>query len=273
MKIRIKPILLGATMIALLNTASEAAIVFTDTFDSGTGSWYTGGDTGTLQNTSGQLDWSPSGTNNDTYSIGRSFTSQTVAVGETIRLTMDYTQNAATSGDIIRVGLYDVTNASSANEWSTSGSTIAAYSGYYGFIRDASASASGLRRESVTDTTALTNGPTVTTSTNSLSNQTGTAVNFNIVQGTTYKIIFEATRTSSTLMSVVYKLTSLDGASTYQNITGDTTVLLVDSFDTVVIRPNGPVLLDNIAVSVIPEPSAALLGGIGFLMLLRRRRP
>ena len=272
MKIRVKQIMLGATAIALFTTSSEAAIVFTDTFASGTASWYTGGSTGTLQNTSGQLDWSPSGTNNDTYSIGRSFSSQTVAVGETIRLTMDYTQNAATSGDIIRVGFYDVTNAISANEWSTSGSTIAAYSGYYGFIRD-NGTTSQLRRESVTDTTAATNGPTVNTTVNALSNLTGTFTTFDIVQSTSYKIVFEATRTSSTLMSVTYKLTSLDGASIYQNITGDTTALLMNSFDTVVIRPNGPALFDNIEVSVIPEPTAALLGGIGFLMLLRRRRP
>lgn len=272
MKSSIKQVILGATTVALLTTSSEATVVFTDTFASGTGNWYTGGNTGTLQNTSGQLDWSPSGTNNDTYSIGRSFSSQTIAVGQTIRLTMDYTQNAATVNDIIRVGFYDVANPISANEWSTSGSTVAAFSGYYGFIRDNSTT-SQLRRESVTDTTAVANGPTVNTTINALSNLTGTATTFNIIQGTAYRIIFEATRTSSTLMSVNYKLTSLDGASTYQNINGDTNALLVDSFDTVVIRPNGAVLLDNVEVSVIPEPSAALLGGFGFLMLLRRRRP
>ena len=272
MKNSIKQILLGAATTALFTTSSEAAVVFTDTFATGTGSWFTGGNTGTLQNTSGQLDWSPSGTNNDTYSIGRSFGSQNVAVGQTIRLTMDYTQNAATANDIIRVGFHDVANPISANEWSTSGSTVAAFSGYYGFLRDnGGASVSGLRRESATDTTAISNGPTVGTA-NSLSNLTGQAVSFNIIQGTSYKIVFEATRTSSSLMSVVYKLTSPDGTSTFQNITGNTADLLVDSFDTIVIRPNGPVLLDNIEVSVIPEPSAALLGGFGFLTLLRRRR-
>jgi MYXO-CTERM domain-containing protein len=31
-------------------------------------------------------------------------------------------------------------------------------------------------------------------------------------------------------------------------------------------------LVDNIQVSTIPEPSAALLGGLGLLALLRRRR-
>ena len=30
-------------------------------------------------------------------------------------------------------------------------------------------------------------------------------------------------------------------------------------------------LVDNVSVNIVPEPSAALLGGLGFLMLLRRR--
>lgn len=135
MKSTLKTNLLGAVSFALLTATSQGTVVFTDTFDSGTGSWFTGGSTGTLLNTSGQLDWSTSGTNNETYNIGRSFSSQTIAVGETIRLTMDYTQNAATASDIIRVGLFDVTNAIAANEWST-GSGAGAFSGYYGFIRD-----------------------------------------------------------------------------------------------------------------------------------------
>lgn len=271
MKNSIKPIMLGAFALTFVTTASRAAVVFTDTFATGTGSWFTGGITGTLSNSSGRLSWSPSGTNDDNYSIGRSFSSQSVGVGETIRLTMDYTQNAATANDIIRVGLYDVANPISTNEWSTSGSTVAAFSGYYGFIRDNSTT-SQLRRESVTDTTAATTGPTVNTTINALSNLTGTAITFNIIQGTSYKIVFELTRTSSSLMSAVYKLTSSDGLTTHQNITGNTTDLLVNSFDTVVIRPNGAVLLDNIEVSLIPEPSAALIGGFGILTLLRRRR-
>lgn len=35
---------------------------------------------------------------------------------------------------------------------------------------------------------------------------------------------------------------------------------------------NATILLDNVAVTAIPEPSAALFGGFGFLCLLRRRR-
>jgi len=35
---------------------------------------------------------------------------------------------------------------------------------------------------------------------------------------------------------------------------------------------NGRVGFDEAAITAIPEPSAALLGGLGFLALLRRRR-
>lgn len=272
MKQSIKQLVLGATSIALLTVSSQAAtIVFTDTFDSGTGSWFTGGNTGTLSNSSGQLSWSPSGTNDITFSIGRSFVSQAVAVGETIRLTMDYTQNAATANDIIRVGFYDVTNPISANQWSTSGATVGAFSGYYGFMRDnaAPATPSGLRTESATDTTAANTGPTVQSVAPTFTTIAGTTTTFDIVQSTSYRIVFELTRTSPTVMSSSYTLSS--GTTTHQNMTGSVAIVQ-NSFDALVIRPNGPILLDNIEVTVIPEPSAALLGGLGLLALLRRRR-
>lgn len=268
MKLSKRNLMIGAASIALLTSSSRAAIVFTDAFASGTGSWFTGGNTGALTNSSGQLDWNPSATNNDTYSIGRSFGTQAIAVGETIRLTMDYTQNAATVNDIIRVGFYDVTNPIAANEWSTLGSTVGAFSGYYGFIRDNSTT-SLIRSETATDTTATGSGPTVQATAPTFPTIAGTTTSFDIAQGTSYRIVFELTRTSSTVMSAAYTLSS--GSTTHQNITGSVSIVQ-NNFDTVVIRPNGAILLDNIEVSVIPEPSAALFGVFGLLALLRRRR-
>jgi hypothetical protein len=260
---------LAAACCALLAATSHAAtIVFTDTFDSGTGSWYTGGSTGTLSNSSSQLSWAPGATNDITRAIGRSFTSQTVAVGQTIRVTFDYTQNAATVSDILRVGLYDVANPIAANQWSTAGTTVGAFNGYYGFIRD-NGTTSLIRTESATDTTTVATGPTVETVAPTFGTIAGTTTTFDIIQSTQYQVVFELTRTSSTEMSSVYRLSS--GATIHQNITGSTPVVQ-DSFDTLVIRPNGSILLDNIQVTIIPEPTAALLGGLGMLALLRRRR-
>lgn len=270
MQTLINPHAIVAAGVVLLTASSNATVIFNDTFDSGTGSWFTGGSPGTLSNSSGQLSWNTAGTgSNDERSIGRSFDAQTINVGETIRVTLDYTQNAATASDIIRVGLYNTTNAISANQWSTSGATVGAFSGYYGFIRD-NGTTSLIRSESATDGTGTASGPTVQATAPTLSTIAGTSTFFDIVQGTSYRLVFELTRTSSTVMSASYTLSS--GSTIHQNITGSTSTALYDGFDALVIRPNGPVLLDNIEVSVIPEPSAALLGGLGWLALLVRRR-
>jgi hypothetical protein len=263
---------LAIASLALVTSSSHSAVIFTDAFASGTGDWYTGGSTGTLANSSGQLSWTPSAVNDVTRTVGRSFTPQTLAVGETIRISFDYTQNAATASDIIRVGLYDVANPISANEWSTAGTTVGGFAGYYGFFRDNDFSNPNLlRTDSGTDTTSLANGPTMSVAAATFSTIAGQTTTFNIVQSTQYQAVYELTRTSSTVMSSVFKLSS--GVTTHQLMTGSTlSGVFGSSFDTVVIRPNGPILLDNIQVSVIPEPSAALIGGLGLIALLRRRR-
>lgn len=263
---------LAAASLAFVTSTCHATVIFTDAFASGTGSWYSGGSTGTLANSSGQLSWAPSAVSDVTRAVGRSFTTQTLDVGQTIRITFDYTQNAATTSDIIRVGLYDVANPITANEWSSAGTTVGGFAGYYGFFRDNDFSNPNLlRTDSGTDTTSLANGPTMSVAAATFSTIAGHTTTFNIVQGTKYQAVYELTRTSSTVMSSVFKLSS--GVTTHQLMTGSTlSGVFGNSFDTVVIRPNGPILLDNIEVSVIPEPSAALLGGLGMLALLRRRR-
>lgn len=62
-------------------------------------------------------------------------------------------------------------------------------------------------------------------------------------------------------------------------VSTQTTVVDQSTFDTLTFRWGDPVLLDEIRFGVsaadvmpIPEPSAALLGGLGLLALLRRRR-
>lgn len=92
-----KSTLLMAALTHAAPIQANAATIFTDTFASGTGSWYSGGNsgasvnatTGILANSSGPLSWTPSTTGDITRAIGRPFTSQTVAVGQTIRITFD----------------------------------------------------------------------------------------------------------------------------------------------------------------------------------------
>jgi hypothetical protein len=98
-----------ATLALFAASYANGAIVFTDTFDTGTGNWYRYGTTGTLTNTSEQLSWSRAD-NGPREAIGRSFATQTIGIGESIRMSFDFTQSAGTSGsgNIFRAGFYNV---------------------------------------------------------------------------------------------------------------------------------------------------------------------
>lgn len=249
-----------------LTSASQAAVIFTDTFDSGTGAWFKAGTENTLGNSSGQLSWS-GGTTGTTDAIrqviGRAMAAQTLTVGQTIRLSFDVTQTVETSspGNILRVGLYNVANPPTADAWSTSGALVGAYSGYTSFVRD-SAVDQQAREETGTDTNATSTGPTIAGTNITTS---GNGQSFNIVLNTQYQAVFDVTLTSFTQVNTL--LTLSNGYS----VAGQTSVVN-NGFDMVVLRSIAPVLFDNIQVSVIPEPSTALLGGLGMLALLRRRR-
>lgn len=244
------PILSIAAVLSMAVSAAQAQILFTDTFDSGTGDWYRAGSVNTLANASGQLSWSPiigGGGDADRQVIGRAFSAQTLAVGQTIRLSFDYTQNASTAGDIMRVGFYNVATPIAADGWSVAGTLIGAFSGYTGFIQDNVAS-NPIRTDSGTDTNLTTTGPTIGGTI--LSTISGNTVAFNIIQGTQYQVVFELTRTSLTQMDASFSLSG--GATPHQLITGSTSIVQ-DNFNTVVLRSVGPTLFDNIQVEVTPD--------------------
>lgn len=280
-KHRINSILAAVSTTLLLAASSHATVIFTDTFDSGTGDWYRGGTNGTLVNSGSQLSWAPAtagATGSDLRSvIGRSFTAQTVGVGGFIRLTADYTQNSGTTSaaDIIRLGIFDVSTPISANAWSQPTDNVADYSGYSGFFRDNSATGNQLRFESFTDTGAFTNGPTGLAGNTTIASDTDL---FNIVAGTQYKFSLELSRASLTQMDVLFKLTSMDGLTTHQTLSGSTTSV-VDTFDAVIFRSlngagyNGS-LLDNVTLEIVPEPSVISCLGLGLagLLIVNKRR-
>lgn len=265
---------LTAAAVLGLTATSQAAIVFTDTFDSGTGAWYRAGTANTLTNSSGQLSWSTglgSGLDQAHQVIGRSFTSTSLGVGETMRLTFDITQSGTTSLGIVRVGLFDVTTPITGAGWSTNGTLIGNFTGYSSFVRDNVATGNPARYESATDTNSDATGPTVTFPATAEIGNNNTV--YDIAQSITYQGVFDVTRTSLTQMDTLFTLS--DGVNNF-SLSG-TTSNIVGSFDTVVFRM-GPdsgtatALYDNVQLQVIPEPSTALLGGLGLLVLLRRRR-
>ncbi len=243
---------------------ANAGLIFTDTFDSGTGAWYKGGNGGTLTNASGALSWSP-GTAGVDQIIGRSFTSTTLGVGESLRLTFDYRQTGA-SVSILRAGLFDVATSIAANNWA-GGNAIGPWEGYYTFVRDNSSAGNVARRESGASTSG-SNFPTFggtsigTDSTQYDINQNGTV---------TYQGLFEVTRVSGTQMDTLFTLSS--GTTTHFSVAG-TTSTTQDAFNTVVLRSSGGTsLFDNVAVTFIPEPGTwlLLLSAAACGLLVRRR--
>jgi hypothetical protein len=272
MKASLKQPALAAACMIILTSASHAAVVFNDTFDSGTGAWYRATTNGTLTNESGRLRSTETGNNMD-ETIGRSFTSQTLNVGETIRLTFDLIWNSATAtgaSQIFRAGLFDVTNPIGAAEWSSS-NAIGAWEGYYTFVRDGNATGNIARREDAafaSTTVGPTNGGGTITPIGS------NTTNHDIANLTTYQGLFEVIYVSATQVDTLFTLK--EGEITRFSVAGSqTSGSLVTSFDTVVFKAGATTTFtefDNVRLSVIPEPSAALLGGLGLLALFRRRR-
>jgi autotransporter-associated beta strand protein len=227
-----------------------------DTFTAGTGKWRKGvtGSSGTLTNDASRLRWSEGNGSNMAEVIGRSFDAQTLAVGQTIRLTFDFTWTSS-GGDILRAGLFNVTTPIAADNWAGS-NAIGAWNGYSTFVRDASATGNIARRESNTAASATvgpTNGATGTfTAITSPANTTN--YNINDTATVTYQGTFEVTYVSPTKVDTL--LTLKEGGTTRFSVTG-TTSTIHNTFNTVVFKTgaNGPTTyFDNVVVEI---PSAA----------------
>ncbi len=265
-----------AAALAIASHAS-ATTIFTDTFDSGTGAWYKAYNNGTdtaLTNSSGSLSWSVGANGGDAYGvIGRSFSGQTLAVGDSILFSFDFTPTSDTG--IVRVGLHDLSGgaAASADDWANT--ATGAYAGYATFFRSTGSNATRVEDGPMT-TTANTAYPLYMGSNGGASNSTittsGGSTDYPFVNNSTYQVSFEITRTSASQVDTL--LTVLDGATTAYSVVGSqTSGTTYDAFNTAAVRiSDGTALFDNVQVEVIPEPSAALLGGLGMLLMLRRRR-
>jgi hypothetical protein len=124
---------------------------------------------------------------------------------------------------------------------------------------------------------ANTNGNFLSTNTNasSLSSTTTTSGTLNGNTATPYTWTMTITRDSATTVDL---FTSLIGGGGYsETMTSNNVTTSLFTYTAMGILTTGNTDLDQLTVSnaqfsVIPEPSAALLGGLGLLALLRRRR-
>lgn len=277
MKFRAQPFFTSlATALAGAQLAT-AVPLFTDTFDSGTGAWYKADtqNSTTLSNSSGQLSFATGSATNMSDAIGRAFTETTLAVGETLRLTFDYRQDAA-SVELLRVGIFNLTGrTATTDDWSGASSPAGSFAGYYGFVRDNdSSNFNALREEADTFTGAQTVGPTAArTGTFTTYSDGVTPYDINQNGTVTYKVLFDITRSATNTVELKFDFMDSTGAIKHFDMSATDNTTPYTTFDTIVLRPNaGTAYFDNVQLSVVPEPSTALAGGLMFLGALRRRR-
>lgn len=238
-----------------------AQVIFSDSSDFT--NWYQGGTALTL--TKGlELVKSGSSATSGFEVIGRSFAEVTLSVGQTLTLSFDWTQSSSSAG-IIRVGLYDIANPITGDNWT--GASLGAYDGYGSFLRDASGSANAARRESGAAISSA-NAPLVAgTNFGSSTNNVNLADDGSV----TYNVSFTVTRSGAAQIDTLLDIS--EGELSVLSVAGTQSSGILDTFNGAFIRTSGGTsTFDNIEASVIPEPSSALLAGLGLLGLMLRRR-
>lgn len=285
--------LAAAVAVLVGSTTARADVVFTDTFDSGTGNWYksaggTASNQGSLTNASGELSWAISSADLKRQSVGRAFAAQTLANdGDKLQLTFDWKQTN-NSASLIRVGLFDIAGTIASHGWLWNGTTtvnatagtIGNFGGYYSYLRDNNANNSLAAHQ--TGTNIWTGGLDTPTEQTTTPLATPGVPLYNLANdgSVTYDVLFEVERVSAT--QVITLMTISSGATTHLSVTGTHNGgSVVTSFDSVVIRQGptsgtayGTMLLDNIQLEyvAVPEPASLSLALLGFGLMMSRRR-
>ena len=180
--------------------------------------------------------------------IGTMSSSTTLQIGDTLTLSLDgrYWETPANNTGGLRFGF--INSGSLDNNFYIQAGT----GGQTGMIlyRDGVGDNSPGGGSGITSLTSTASGPSYA----SLATDPFTA-------------FFSITRTAASEYSIV---ASINGSTRTA-----TSSVGWDSYNAIFIRNGGitsDFLIDNVSVSLIPEPSAALLGAVGLLGLLRRRR-
>lgn len=202
-----------------------------------------------------------------------------LAVGETITLTFDFKLgNTANAENGFRFGLFNSNGTRYAAGFSSAAqpfSNAAVFSPSTGFLAAANVGAtSGTSTFGVRRGTASGSNTTPFGGTSTITGGFTTSGYLGLVAGTTYTALLSITRDTS---STAFVSTTINGFTQSGTATGVNASQI--SFDTVSILGGSSTVatgqsftIDNVNVTVVPEPAAALLGSLGFLGLLRRRR-
>jgi hypothetical protein len=241
----------------LLVLGTPPGVILTDTFDSGTGSWFKAapatGDS--LSASAGQLEWKESGALMEEV-IGRPIPKTSLTVGQSLRLSFDYRQNGSTTNNIIRAGFYNLATPITAHNWAGS-NAVGAWKGYGTFVRDNSTATNVARVESATSTSATAGPNNGTSGAYTDIGSKVTQYNLNDNGTTTYQFVFEVTYVSATRMDTLLTVSStLNGVTTtHFSIPGSqTSGTLHSTFNTIVLKLAGhtamPAYYDNVKVEL-----------------------
>jgi hypothetical protein len=264
-------------MVAMIAGMVQAGEIFNDYDATGFANWYKGDAAlGTL-NKADEIKWTENGSAVGQESIGRSFTATNLAVGETLKLTFDYTQTNY-SATTIRVGLFNTASNVTAGFGGTSttaGQKIGNYTGYYSVLYDNSTSANLIRRESQSGSYGWAGCPLGGGTVAAVTNYTQ---QYDIVNdgSKTYQAVYQMTRTSADGLDFSFAL--WDGATNVQEVKGTyNDASIITNFNAVFFRSSAATagassILDNVQLQVIPEPATIGMLGLGALITFGIRR-
>ncbi len=271
-----------ATLSAIALAASaQAAVVFNDTFDSGTSSWFASRASSTVSNVSQSLSLATTSTATDHRILGKGFSTQSLANdGDVLRLTFDLKQLGAVT--LFRVGLFSIANTPATNDWNNSFANVgatslygSAYAGYYSLLYDNAAS-NITRRDESTGAVYNNGGNAPTLQTDAtISGAAPAAYNIANDASITYQVLFELTRVNSTTVNTL--TTMSDGTNTV-SFAGAHAVTPYTTFNSVFLQSSSgtastTTTFDNIKLEyIVPEPTSLAFLGLGGLALTRRRR-
>lgn len=208
------------------------------------------------------------GTNNTTGTGFLAYLGQTaltLSIGESLQVSFDYQFGATNHSDAaFRVNLFNSGGSRTTND--NTGFNQAAFNGWRGYGFSGQFGTNATLRYRVSERTGAANN-LLTASSFTINNS---AVQTN---GSQFSTWYTARLTLDYLdANTMLYTANLAG----QNLVGTDTVSLVTSFDALVISgsANGWMAVDNVEVSIVPEPSAALLLVSGLLAvgLIRRQR-
>ncbi|GEM_PF-6028278 len=259
------------TFSILTSLGLRAEVLLTDDFtDNNRDGWYSRSADSLDDVSGGNVNFDLAGDESNgmlTYFTGSG--TRDLAVGETMVFSFDLTLSTGGPLDVlsdrIRFGLLDSgDNRETADNSNFTDSIYADYAGYIGYVGVNGIGLSAIVERDQSNTNLVT-----TSATTALGASVDTS-DFSI--GTTYTLSLSIERTNVSTNTIML---DLDGLGSFSRT--DTTTLR-NGFDTALISFHGPgtddAIVDNVNVTVIPEPSALLLSAMALLMgvvTLRRR--